>query len=42
MSTGFLSQNQAMLGMLRSYDSGSDEYRLFELNSSDIRYATTL
>ena len=42
MSTGLLSQNQAMLGTLRSCDSGSDEYRLLKSEPNDIRYATAL
>ena len=42
MSTGFLSQNQAMLCTLRSCDSGSDEYRILKSESDDVRYATAL
>ena len=42
MSTGFLNQNQAILGTLRPCDSDSDEYRLIESESGDVRYATVL
>ena len=42
MSIGFLNQNQAMLGTLRSCDSGNDEYRLLESESDDVKYATAL
>ena len=42
MSTGFLNQNQAMLGTLRPCDLSSDEYRLLESESGDVRYATAL
>ena len=42
MSTGFLSQNPAMLGTLRPCNSGSDEYKLIESESGDVRYVTAL
>ena len=42
MSTGFLSQNKALLGTLRLCDFGSNEYMLLESESGDVRYATVL
>ena len=41
-STGFLSQNQTILGTLRPCDSGSDEYKFIESDSDDVSYATAL